>query len=163
MQLTQKECSLLKDMKGQEELCIQKYSNASSSASDGQLKGLFSYLADIERGHLHTLQQIEGGTVPTMNASGSQGGQSGSQGSQNGPVNSFSETYTAEETDRKRHDCFLCTDLLTSEKHASHLYDTCVFEFKDAGVRDAINHIQKEEQNHGKMIYDYMSANHMYS
>ena len=156
MQLTQKECSLLKDMKGQEELCIQKYSHAASSASDGQLKGLFSYLADIERGHLHTLQQIEGGTVPTMNASGSQNGQPDS-------ANSFSETYSVEETDRKRHDCFLCTDLLTSEKHASHLYDTCVFEFKDTGVRDAINHIQKEEQNHGKMIYDYMSVNHMYS
>ena len=27
----------------------------------------------------------------------------------------------------------------------------------------SINHIQKEEQNHGKMIYDYMKANSMYS
>ena len=143
-------------MKGQEELCIQKYSNASAAASDGQLKGLFSHLADVERGHLATLQQIEGGTVPTMNASGGQGGQSGTG-------NAFAETYSAEETERKKQDCFLCTDLLTSEKHASHLYDTCVFEFKDAGVRDAINHIQKEEQNHGKIIYDYMSVNHMYS
>ncbi|MDE7300442.1 MAG: spore coat protein, partial [Lachnospiraceae bacterium] len=45
----------------------------------------------------------------------------------------------------------------------SHLYDTCIFEFKDEGARNVLNHIQKEEQEHGKMIYDYMSTNSMYS
>ncbi|MCR4962284.1 MAG: spore coat protein [Firmicutes bacterium] len=39
----------------------------------------------------------------------------------------------------------------------------CLFEFKEQGLRDALNHIQKEEQQHGKMIYDYMQANAMYS
>jgi len=29
-------------------------------------------------------------------------------------------------------------------------------------MRDALNHIQKEEQEHGKMLYDYMSVNGMY-
>ena len=33
----------------------------------------------------------------------------------------------------------------------------------DDAARAALNHIQKEEQNHGKMIYDYMTANNMYS
>ena len=32
----------------------------------------------------------------------------------------------------------------------------------DAGMRDALNHIQKEEQEHGKKLYDYMSQNGMY-
>ena len=32
----------------------------------------------------------------------------------------------------------------------------------DENVRNILNHIQKEEQNHGKMIYDYMKANNMY-
>ena len=27
----------------------------------------------------------------------------------------------------------------------------------------SLGHIQSEEQEHGKMIYDYMSTNHMYS
>ena len=153
MQLTQKECSLLKDMKGQEELCIQKYTEYASSASDEQLKSLFSRLADVERGHLNTIQQIEGGTVPNMNSSGGQ----------SGTAQSFTAAYSTEETGQKKHDCFLCSDLLTSEKHASHLYDTCIFEFKDEQVRNTLNHIQKEEQEHGKMIYDYMSVNHMYS
>ena len=49
------------------------------------------------------------------------------------------------------------------EKHASHLYDTCVFEFAQQPLRDVLNHIQTEEQGHGKAIYDYMSTNSMYS
>ena len=49
------------------------------------------------------------------------------------------------------------------EKHASHLYDTCVFEFTQESLRKVLNTIQSEEQGHGKAIYDYMSANAMYS
>ena len=93
---------------------------------------------------------IESGTAPAP------GG-----GSQTQPT--FTATYSVAETEDKKHDCYLCTDLLATEKHASHLYDTCIFEFKQESVRNALNHIQKEEQNHGKMIYDYMSANSMYS
>ena len=52
-------------------------------------------------------------------------------------------------------------DLLADEKHVSSLYNTSVFEFNDNSLRDTLNHIQKEEQQHGKMIYDYMSANYM--
>jgi hypothetical protein len=37
-----------------------------------------------------------------------------------------------------------------------------VFEFRDENIRKALNHIQSEEQGHGKMIFDYMAANHMY-
>ena len=38
MQLTQKETDLLKDLKGQEKLCIEKYTKAADSAIDPQLK-----------------------------------------------------------------------------------------------------------------------------
>ncbi|MEG1743900.1 MAG: spore coat protein, partial [Clostridia bacterium] len=75
----------------------------------------------------------------------------------------FSATYGTAENQDKKNDCFLCSDVLTAEKHASHLYDTCIFEFKDKNIRDILNHIQKEEQGHGKMIYDYMQANGMYA
>jgi len=37
-----------------------------------------------------------------------------------------------------------------------------VFEFSDTAVRDALNHIQKEEQEHGDKIYKYMAQNGMY-
>ena len=29
-------------------------------------------------------------------------------------------------------------------------------------VRQTLNHIQKEEQEHGKLLYDYMKVNGMY-
>ncbi|MDO4732875.1 MAG: spore coat protein, partial [Bacillota bacterium] len=60
-------------------------------------------------------------------------------------------------------DSYLCSDALSTEKHVSAAYNTCIFEFRDQNVRNALNHLQKEEQQHGKMVYDYMSANGMYN
>ena len=42
MTLSTKELSLLKDMKGQEQLCIDKYNKYSAAACDGELKKLFT-------------------------------------------------------------------------------------------------------------------------
>ncbi len=152
MQLTQKEKDLLKDMKDEEQLCIDKYTRHAQTAHDAQLKNLFSCIAQVEREHLNTLSSIESsGTVPSSSGGGT-----------NCPT-TFTATYNSTETSNKKDDCFLCSDLLAGEKHASHLYDTCVFEFGDTNIRNTINHIQKEEQNHGKMIYDYMKTNSMYS
>mgnify|MGYP002582732530 CR=1 FL=1 len=64
MQLTQKETSLLKDLKTQEKLCAEKYEKYSAEALDPQLKTLFSGIADTERHHLSMLEQIEGGSAP---------------------------------------------------------------------------------------------------
>lgn len=150
MQLTQKETSLLKDLKDQEKLCVDKYTKHSSCAVDPQLKNLFSQIAQVEQQHLDTITQMESGTVPQP------GGGSGNQ-----PT--FTAVYAAADTPDKQTDSYLCSDVLSTEKHASHLYDTCIFEFKDENLRTTLNHIQKEEQNHGKMIYDYMSVNGMYS
>ena len=151
MQLTQKESSLIKELKGQEELCIEKYKKAANCAKDKQLSDLFMNLASIEQQHLNTLTEMENGTAPQMNASGGK------------TIPTFTATYDIAETEDKKNDQFLCTDMLTMEKHASGIYDTCVFEFKDENMRNDLNHIQKEEQEHGKMLYDYMSANKMYA
>lgn len=152
MQLTQKETDLIKDLKNQEKLCVDKYTKYSSEASDAQLKKLFSQISQEEQQHLNTISQIESGTVPQ--------GNSGSSGQ-----TSFTPTATYGVADNKdkQGDSMLCSDVLSSEKHVSHLYDTCVFEFKDENLRNTLNHIQKEEQEHGKMIYDYMQTNGMYS
>ena len=147
--LTPKECSLLTELKGQEQLCIDKYRRASDCAVDGQLKGLFAHIADIEQQHYDTLTQIENGAVPQPAAGGSK------------PTPTFTEIYSAAETPDKKNDCYLCTDTLTMEKHASGLYDTSVFEFRDENIRKTLNHIQGEEQEHGKMLYDYMACHGM--
>lgn len=150
MQLTQKETSLLKDLKTQEKLCVDKYTQYSSDARDPQLKTLFSDIAETERKHLDMINQIESGTSPAT-------------GTDKGTQPTFTANYGVGETEDKKHDCFLCTDTLTMEKHASHLYDTCVFEFTQESLRKVLNTIQGEEQGHGKAIYDYMTANSMYS
>ena len=74
----------------------------------------------------------------------------------------FSAKYKALLCPEKTADMYLCTDLLSGEKQVSHLYDIAAFEFRDQNVRTFLNHIQKEEQTHGKIIYDYMAANGMY-
>lgn len=139
-------------MKDTEKLCIEKYTKAAEYAHDPQLKQLCINISQIEQGHLDTLTKIENGQPPASSSGGSQ--------SQQKPT--FTECYGAADTEEKKQDSYLAQDLLTAEKHASHLYDTCVFEFRDDNVRQQINHIQKEEQEHGKQLYDYMQKNSMY-
>lgn len=150
MTWTQKETQLLKDLKEQEQLCADKYAKHASCACDAQLKNLFSSLSQVERKHFDTITQMESGTVP-------------SPSSQSQAQPTFTATYAGVNSPEKQADMYLCSDLLASEKHVSHLYDTCIFEFKDESARQMLNHIQKEEQGHGKQIYDYMKTNGMYS
>lgn len=150
MTLTQKETGLLNDLKAYENLCIQKYQKYSNDAMDAGLKTLFSQIAGAEQQHLDSLNQIASGTVPTV-------------GGEKASITVPAATYGIAENQNKKSDCYLCTDALDSEKHVSSVYDTCIFEFKDTGVRNVLNHIQKEEQGHGEMIYNYMAENNMYS
>ena len=151
MKLTQKETMLLKDLKASEELCIEKYGTYAERAEDPELKTLFETIRSKEIEHLSTIDSLMQGTVPMM------GGQQKQQ--QNG--NSSSACCGDCSGKASKNDEFLCHDALDTEKHVSSVYDTCIFEFTDAGARDALNHIQKEEQQHGKQLYDYMSAHGM--
>lgn len=57
----------------------------------------------------------------------------------------------------------LCSDMLTFEKHVSGTYDTAIFEFRDPQVRSVLNHIQKEEQQHGEAIFKFMEKKGWYT
>jgi len=70
MMLTQKETTLLQDLKTQEKLCVDKYSKYSASACDGELKNIFSQIGKTEQQHLDTVNQILGGSIPSMSSSG---------------------------------------------------------------------------------------------
>ena len=148
MQPTQKEMSLLKDMKGQEKLCAEKYAKYAEAAHDPQLKNLFSGISAEEWEHHAMLEKMEKGEIPTPPAGGA--------------APTFTATYAGETTEKKD-DAYLCQDLLSMEKHVSHTYDTCVFEFTGTEARDVLSAIQKKEQEHGKALYDYMSQNGMYA
>ena len=150
MTLTQKENSLLTDLKSQEQLCIEKYTKYAEMAHDTELRTLFNNLKNNEQKHLDTLTKLESGTVP-------------SAGGASSAMPTFSAHYTSANESAEAHaDAYLCTDLLSGEKHVSHLYDTAIFEFTDENARELLGGIQKREQMHGKMIYDYMKANGMY-
>ena len=95
MPLSEKETTLLKDLKGQEKLCIEKYTKAADSAIDPQLKDLFNQLANVEKNHLSTIEQMEKGTVLTQNSSGAM------------TMQSFTPTYSMGDTPEKTADCFL--------------------------------------------------------
>lgn len=152
MTLTQKETSLLKDMKGQEELCIEKYSKYSAAANDPALKQLFSSLMSVESGHLATINRMlqgeevsMGNTTPTVSQS------------------DITFTKSTQPEDKKAQDGYLAKDALSMEKHVSSAYNTAVFEFTSTVMRDTLAHIQKEEQNHGERLYKYLNANNQYN
>lgn len=89
--------------------------------------------------------------------------QAGGGGGQQKQLN-FTPTYSPGDMGQnKQNDSYLCSDLLSTEKHVSSVYNTAIFEFKNTQIRDALNHIQKEEQQHGEEIYNYMAQNGMYS
>ena len=152
MTLTQKENSLLSDMKAQEQLCVEKYGKYAEMAHDTQLKNLFNQLKGNEQKHLDTICQMMQGTEVTMPSQSPSAAQSKLQCT---PSN-------ASEAD-KQTDAYLCKDALSMEKHVSGVYNTGIFEFKSPVMRDTLAHIQKEEQNHGEMLYNYLACNNMYS
>ena len=153
MKLTQKESMLLQDLKTSEEICIEKYGQYAQKAEDQALADLFLTIRTKEEEHLKTINSLMDGTVPMMG-----GGQQNQQGGQSQPGDGKAAQKSHSKTDE-----YLLKDALDTEKHVSSVYDTCIFEFTDPGARQALNHIQKEEQEHGKLIYDYMQANNMYS
>ena len=152
MTLTQKETSLLNDLKSQEQLCSEKYTKYSEMANDPELKALFCSLAATEQKHLDTVNQILGGTEVKMPSE-----------SPSAVASKLRCKISDCTVEQKQKDAYLCRDALAMEKHVSALYDTSIFEFTSPTLRDTLNHIQKEEQNHGEQLYQYMSKNGMYS
>ena len=66
MQWNQKEAGLLKDLKDQEQLCVNKYTRHARQAKDPQLKNLFTQIARTEQEHLRTVTELELGRLPPM-------------------------------------------------------------------------------------------------
>lgn len=53
-------------------------------------------------------------------------------------------------------------DMLMTEKYISGAYDTAVFETSNQQVKQALQHIQRDEQKHGEQIFNYMQQRGMY-
>jgi len=157
LNLTQKERMLLQDQKNHEEICIKKYNDYASKTQCQELKQIFGNYATQEQEHLNSVNQILSGQIPQMNQQqGQQNQQQQGQLKQQSMNQNGSFVNSAE-------DKTLCDDVLMSEKFVSGAYDTAIFEMTDANVRKVLNHIQKEEQEHGEGIYNYMKSKGMYN
>ena len=150
MTLTQKETSLLNDLKSQEQLCIEKYAKYESEACDPTLKGIFCSIKSTEQSHLDSINRMLRGEEVKMTAAPSAVSQK------------LDIAPSSCNADSKNKDGFMCKDALAMEKHVSSLYDVSIFEFTSPVLRDSLNHIQKEEQNHGEQLYEYLSKNNLY-
>ena len=158
--LSTKERMLLEDEKSHEQLCVDKYNEYSNKACCSELKNLFSQLAQKEQEHLDSINQLLNGIVPNINQQqnsqqGNQQNNSNQQFTNQSHINVGSNTYN-------EHDKMLCNDSLSTEKFVSSTYNTAIFEFRDKNIRQVLNHIQKEEQEHGEKIYNYMASHGMY-
>ncbi|HHW30787.1 MAG TPA: spore coat protein [Clostridiaceae bacterium] len=156
VQLSQKERMLLEDQKSHEEICIQKYNNYANQTQDPQLKQLFKNYAKQEQEHYNTINQILSGQVPNMAQ------QQGKQNQQNQQNQQYQQTQ-AQSGMNNQNDAALCSDMLMAEKYVSSAYNTAIFEFTDTNIRQVLNHIQKEEQQHGEGIFNYMKSKGLYN
>ncbi len=182
---TNKERTLLEDQISHEKICIQKYTDYAQLASDQELKAIFENHAQNEQEHLNTLTQLLNGQMPNLNQQmADQAQQQQQQGStitgqlfqqqMPGGVPGGPPAWQQQPagvnfqlgndlTPNQSQDQNLCNDLLMTEKYVSGTYDTAIFEFRDPQVRLLLNHIQKEEQQHGEAIFNYMQAHGMYN
>ena len=152
VKLSQKERMLLEDGKKQEELCVKKYQGYAAQVKDVQLKNLMTEIAQEEQHHYDMIDQMLKGMEPNMAHSG---GTSGTTTSTSGNI---MQKASANENDQ-----ILLEDLLSTEKYVSSFYDTTVFESANPTVRQAIQHIQTDEQNHGEKLFNYMNSHGMYN
>ena len=147
MNWTQKETSLLKDLKQQEQLCVDKYGEYAARAHDPELRQLFQTIRQTEQQHLQTVCTWLNEAAP-QTAQPTQGSCKACQPQ---------DMQAAMEADK-----YLCQDALCTEKEVSGAYNTSIFEFRDPQVRQQLHQIQGAEQQHGEMIYQYMARNGMY-
>ena len=155
--LTQKEKTLLQDQKTHEEICIKKYNDYANQAQDPQLKQIFKATGKQEQQHLDTINQLMSGQVPSMNQNQQQQGQQSTQ------AQSTQGQQTMNTGSGSKSDADLCNDILMTEKYVSGAYDTAIFEFSDPNIRQTLNHIQKEEQQHGESVFKYMESKGLYN
>lgn len=151
MVLTQKETTVIEDLKTQEQSCIKKYSLYSREAKDPVLKELFDQLITEEQKHFDSLCEVLEGSVPSCDCNDS-------KGRNYEPKATYDSLSNSED---KKHDCFLATDCIGTEKLVSSEYNSDVFAFGNSDIRKLLADIQIEEQNHAEMLWKYKTVNGM--
>ena len=140
---------LVSELKTQEELCVQKYDFYASQAKDPELKKLFKKILKHEQDHYNMLNDLTNGTGPTIKNK-----------------TPLAVKYEPKATHPGNQQCkdfdkFLCTDIIATEKYVATAYNDDLFYFASTDVRNVLNAIMTDEQNHAEMIWKYKVANKM--
>lgn len=166
IKLSQKERMILEDEKHMEEICVKKYTSYAEQAKDPELKQLFTKIAGQEQHHYDMVDDLlNGKEPPKMQASGGQQQSQQQQGSHDKHKTQPRKEFTDQgfgNAMQNESDEVLCSDLLATEKYVASTYNVAVFEAANPTVRQAVQHIQQEEQGHGQMLFDYMHSHGMY-
>ncbi len=149
IQLSQQERKVLEDHKKHEEVCIRKYEQYSQQAGDPQLRSMFSQFAEQERQHHDSLDQLLQGRQPTV------GGQSGAQ-HQSRPQAGPAAQNRHDGRQQRDADALMCRDAMMMETFISDSYDGGIFSTTNPVVRQTLQHIQREEQQHGEGLLNYL-------
>ncbi|MCI8458689.1 MAG: ferritin-like domain-containing protein [Clostridia bacterium] len=149
MKLNQKEVQLITELKNQEELCVQKYDFYAAQAKDPELKSLLKKILKHEQAHYDMLEDLMKGTVPTIKNKTPSAVKYEPKGTHPGDQKC------------KDFDKFLCTDIIATEKYVATTYNNDLFYFASTDVRNVLNAIMTDEQNHAEMIWKYKVANKM--
>ena len=149
MNLNQKEVQLITELKTQEQLCVQKYDFYAKQAKAPELKKLFKKISKMEQYHYDALNALSTGTVPTIKSR------------KPSAVSYEPQTAYAGDSTAKEFDKFLCTDIIATEKYVATAYNNDLFYFASPEVRNVLNAIMTDEQNHAEMIWMYKTANKM--
>ncbi len=157
-QLTQKERMLLQDEKAHEEICIQKYGSYAVQVQDQQLRQMFDKHRSDEVQHHQTLTNIlgQGGQSAGGQAAGGQ-----AQSGQGSPSGGAAFQWNAANVGQAgqagvNQDVMLCKDLVVTETFVSGAYDTAIFQVTDPQIRQTLEHIQKDEHQHGADLSGYL-------
>lgn len=149
MKLNPKEQQLVNELKNQEELCVRKYNFYASQAKDPELKSLFKKISGYEQNHYDMLDSLSKGETPVIKVRKPLAAKYEPRG-----------VYSCDPAS-KEFDKFLCTDIIATEKYIATAYNNDLFYFASTDVRNVLNAIMTDEQNHAEMIWKYKVANKM--
>jgi len=173
--LTQKDKTNLQDQMRHEEVCIRKYTDYAGQSKDPALSALFNEIASEEQEHYDTLQDILSGTNQGVGSFGSSQSGSGSQDRQYASTQNNGQSYSGQADQSQsggstqstnipggsKGDAPIVRDMLMTEQFVSGSYDSAIFDSMNPQVRQTLQHIQKEEQQHGERLRSYMQQNGM--
>lgn len=152
VKLNAEEKVFLKNLRTQEQMCVDKYKFYAAQAKDPQLQQLFGDIGRREEKHYNLLSALMKGELPEA------------KNRRSDMVKAYEPkaAYTANSKSAdKLHDQFLCTDAIATEKYVAGAYNDDLFRFSMPTVRDLLNTLQTDEQNHAEMLWKYKMANGM--